>query len=110
MADICGEMTNWTIDGLVTTRKQHYFVIPVKTGIQDFQLVTKALDTRLRGYDELFHVYHDLQRSKKGTEEIEKLLDDLREWPGFTPGLRAYYWQQTGPAEEGLPGHCRHGF
>jgi hypothetical protein len=45
------------IDGHVTARNQQYFVIPVKTGIQYFQLVVNALDTRLRGYDELLHVY-----------------------------------------------------
>jgi hypothetical protein len=39
------------IDGLVTTRKRHYFVIPVETGIQYFQWVTGVLDTRFRGYD-----------------------------------------------------------
>jgi hypothetical protein len=38
-------------DGLVTTRKRHYFVIPVETGIQYFQWVTGVLDTRFRGYD-----------------------------------------------------------
>jgi hypothetical protein len=46
-----------SFSGLVTTRKQYYFVIPVKTGIQYFQLVVKALDTRLRGHDELLHVH-----------------------------------------------------
>jgi hypothetical protein len=40
-------------DELATTRKRHYFVIPVKTGIQYFQWVPGALDTRFRGYDEL---------------------------------------------------------
>jgi hypothetical protein len=38
-------------DGLVTTRKRHYFVIPVETGIQHFQWVTGVLDTRFRWYD-----------------------------------------------------------
>jgi len=34
-----------TVDGLVKSRKRPFFVIPVKTGIQVFQLVTNHLDS-----------------------------------------------------------------
>jgi hypothetical protein len=33
-------------------------VIPVKTGIQEFQHITQNLDTRLRGYDDIMQIHH----------------------------------------------------
>ena len=40
------------IDELVKSRKTLLFVIPVKTGIQYFKVVTCTLDSRLRGNDD----------------------------------------------------------
>ena len=42
------------LDGLVKSRNIHNFVIPVKTGIQSFQVLGRFIDSRLRGNDRLF--------------------------------------------------------
>jgi|GEM_PF-5364831 len=39
-------------DGLAKSLERSIFVIPVKTGIQSFQVVAYALVTRLRGHDD----------------------------------------------------------
>jgi len=36
-----------------------FVVIPVKTGIQEFQHITQTLDTRLRGYDDILRIHHN---------------------------------------------------
>ena len=43
---------NIKLDALVKSRKTLFFVIPVKTGIQYFKIVTCTLDSRLRGNDD----------------------------------------------------------
>ncbi len=47
------------IDKLVKNPEKQFFVIPVKTGIQSFQVVTCFLDTRFRGYDDFLRMYQD---------------------------------------------------
>jgi len=42
------------IDGLVKSLKKCFFVIPVETGIQSFQIVVCSLDTSFRGYDDFY--------------------------------------------------------
>ncbi len=44
-------------DKLVINPEKQFFVIPVKTGIQSFQVVTCFLDTRFRGYDDFLRMY-----------------------------------------------------
>ena len=47
-------------DGLATTQKTTYSVIPAKAGIQSFRLVTIRLDPGFRRGDELLRV-HQIQ-------------------------------------------------
>ena len=44
-------------DKLLKSPEKQFFVIPVKTGIQSFQVVTCSLDTRFRGYDDFLRMY-----------------------------------------------------
>jgi len=48
-----------TIDGLVKSRKCPRIVIPVKTGIQKFQRVTKTLDTGFHRCDDFLRERHN---------------------------------------------------
>ena len=50
-----GELIN---DVLVKSMKKHFFVIPVETGIQSFQIVTYVLDSRFRWNDDFLRVHH----------------------------------------------------
>ncbi len=43
-------------DELVKSAKQHLSIIPVQTGIQYSQAVTRILDTRFRGYDDFLRM------------------------------------------------------
>ena len=47
------------IDKVVKSLKTHIFVIPVKMGIQSFQVVAPPLDTRFRGYDDFLRDRHN---------------------------------------------------
>ena len=44
------------IDGLVKSLIKCFFVIPVETGIQSFQIVVCSLDACFRGYDDFLRV------------------------------------------------------
>ena len=48
-------------DGLAKSRRKPGFVIPVKTGIQCFQLDMRSLDSRLRGNDEFLRVHKNFK-------------------------------------------------
>ncbi|HDH05813.1 MAG TPA: hypothetical protein ENH01_08895 [Nitrospirae bacterium] len=50
-------------DKLVINPEKQFFVIPVKTGIQSFQVVTCFLDTRFRGYDDFLRMYQFLKNT-----------------------------------------------
>ena len=43
---------------LVRNLKKHFFVIPVQTGIQSLQAVSRFLDPRLRGDDDFLPDRH----------------------------------------------------
>ncbi|GBE01938.1 hypothetical protein BMS3Bbin06_02380 [bacterium BMS3Bbin06] len=45
------------VDELVKSLKKCFFVIPVETGIQSFQIVTRFLDSRFRGNDDFLREY-----------------------------------------------------
>ena len=53
-----GKVVLFNIDELVKSLKNHIFVIPVKTGIQFFQIVKIKMDSRLRGNDDFLRVHH----------------------------------------------------
>jgi len=73
-------------DGLVKSRKYREIVIPVKTGIQKFQCVTKTLDTGFHRCDDFLRgrqslkKYESIARSiqKKFNGELSKICADLR--------------------------------
>ncbi|GBE01734.1 hypothetical protein BMS3Abin08_01167 [bacterium BMS3Abin08] len=46
------------VNGFVKNLKKCFFVIPVETGIQSFQIVTRFLDSRFRGNDDFLREYH----------------------------------------------------
>jgi hypothetical protein len=48
---------NSRVDEFVKSQKSLISVIPAQAGIQEFQIVTKPLDTRFRGYDDFLREY-----------------------------------------------------
>ncbi len=47
----------FNVDGFVKNLKKCFFVIPVETGIQSFQIVTRFLDSRFRGNDDFLRLH-----------------------------------------------------
>jgi hypothetical protein len=58
-----GSISDLNLDTFVKSQKNLISVIPAQAGIQEFQPVTKPLDTRFRGYDDFlreheFNIVH----------------------------------------------------